>query len=89
MNRNDEAANLGPARPLSLCPPLLEKASQKAHVRFLQTVYAWMRVAIHPRRPTQRHCRPGCRADAARRREAVRRSAVIDRLDPCDPGRFE
>ena len=47
------------------------------------------RSSFMPRRPTQRHCQPGCRADAARRREAARRSTVIDRLDPCDPGRFE
>ncbi len=39
-----------------------------------------------PTRANQRHCRPACRKRAERKVEALRRLALLDRLDPCDPG---
>jgi hypothetical protein len=42
-----------------------------------------------PRRRDQRHCRPSCRKLAERKAEAARLGAVLERLDPCDPGRPE
>jgi hypothetical protein len=48
-----------------------------------------------PSRANQRHCRPSCRVLACRRRkahpdrEASHRLHVLDRRDPCDPGRPE
>jgi len=45
--------------------------------------------AFTPARPNQRHCQAACRKRAARNDEAQRRQALLDRLDPCDPGRPE
>jgi len=45
--------------------------------------------AFTPTRPNQRHCHAACRKRAERHTEAQRRQALLDRLDPCDPGRPE
>src|SRR2546427_4704843 len=42
-----------------------------------------------PRRPAQLHCKPACRAEAARQRDRKRIADLLGRLDPCDPGRAE
>jgi hypothetical protein len=42
-----------------------------------------------PRRPNQSHCQPSCRKRAARKADADRVRALLERLDPIDPGRAE
>ena len=42
-----------------------------------------------PARANQRHCRPACRKLAERKAAAARQAAILERLDPCDPGRPE
>ena len=44
---------------------------------------------FRPNRRNQRHCRPSCRKLAERKAEAARLGALLERLDPCDPGRPE
>ncbi len=44
---------------------------------------------FRPRRPSQRYCRPACRAVAQRQREHDRLSGLLERLVPDDPGRAE
>lgn len=42
-----------------------------------------------PQRANARHCRPSCRKLAERKAKEVRLGALLDRLDPMDPGRPE
>jgi hypothetical protein len=42
-----------------------------------------------PTRPNHRHCKPACRKRAERKIEEQRRLALLERLDPGDPGRPE
>jgi hypothetical protein len=42
-----------------------------------------------PRRANQRHCPPSCPKLTERKSEASRWRALLERLDPCDPGRPE
>jgi hypothetical protein len=42
-----------------------------------------------PRRTDQRHCRPACRKLAQRKSAATRLLALLERLNPADPGRPE
>jgi hypothetical protein len=60
--------------------------AQKAHVRFLRSLCEGCGSVFQPTRANQRACRPSCRALASRNAAAARRTAILERLDPCDPG---
>lgn len=44
---------------------------------------------FRPNRRNQRHCRPSCRKLAERKTQTAKLGALLERLDPCDPGRPE
>ena len=46
-------------------------------------------IHFHPSRPNQRHCKAACRKLAQRRADAARLAAVLERLNPLDPGHAE
>ena len=64
-------------------------ASQKAHVRFAPRVCEGCGQQFVPEREAQRHHNSACRAAASPQRKSVRMIALLDRLDPGDPGRPE
>jgi hypothetical protein len=73
---------------VQLEPQEVAGASLKAHVRFPPCVCV-CGVEFVPRKAGQRHHAAGCRAEASRQRKQQRLDDLLERVNPCDPGRPE
>jgi len=73
----------------SLPQEAVDPVPESVRTLFSGTSCPGCRGRFQPRRPNQRHCTAACRTLAQRNADDARRAAMLDRLDPLDPGRAE